>query len=207
VIQTRLLDDERLLLGPIHRHWALLARWAWGPAALLLLAIGVNVTLNWWLDLYYQYVGARSGLADPRLSPVLPDLRLAFTLLLLAVAGFWFISLWIRWWSLTVTITEYRVIIDTGTVPHNSHVIGVDRILDVSTYQTAMGKTLNYGTVKINGADQHLDFIPDPQGLAEDIFIHITNLRKGGAKGPEPGKEELLEMEADAEAGIKTDNI
>jgi cold shock CspA family protein len=199
-MQTQLLKDETLLLRT-QRHWALLATWAWKPAAMLLATILLNVTLSFWLDLFATYLAGPTGWPDPRQSPVLPDLRLAVTLLLLAVAGFWFISLWLRWSAMIITVTDYRVIRDTGTWPHNSHVIGLDRILDVSTYQTPTGKMLDYGTVKINGQDLGFDFIPMPERFAEEIFVHVTNMRKGGAK-PEPGEEELLEMESASEQGL-----
>jgi membrane protein YdbS with pleckstrin-like domain len=199
VPRTRLLEGETVLLRPIHRHWVLLAGWAKKPAALVLVTIVLNLTLDWWLDLYYQYIGGPSGFADPRLSPVLPALRVAFTLLVLAVAGFWFISVWVRWSSLTLTITEHRIIIDSGIGGHSSHQIGIDRVLDVSHHRTPTGITLNYGTVKINGGDVGLDFIPYPEALAEDIFIHITNLKKGGAQDSEPGKKELQAEAAAAE--------
>jgi membrane protein YdbS with pleckstrin-like domain len=221
VIDTPLVEGEKTLIGPVYRHWYLLAKWSGGPAALLAFVIAVNLTLNFWLDIYYQYVGARSGLPDPRLSPVLPELRLAFTLLVLAIAGFWFISLWVTWSAKKLRITDYRVIIDSGVSSHDSHVVGVDRILDVSAYQTPTGRAFNFGEVKINGADLGLDYIPDPHALAENIFITVTRLRKGlpldgsdpekkdeknGADGAlhEPARavatEEILEQEAAREA-------
>jgi hypothetical protein len=197
-MRTPLLDCETILMR-VHRHWALLLSWARIPAVLVLLAILFNLTLDFVLGFVYQNVGKDQGWADPRQSPLLPDLRLAVSLLLLAAAGLWLTALWVRWSSLVVTITDYRIIRDTGTWPHTSTVIGLDRVLDVSMTQTGMGKTLGYGTIKINGMDLGLNFMPDPEEFAADIFVHVTNFKRGGA-AVKPGVEELLEEEAEAEA-------
>lgn len=188
----------------VHRHWALLVAWAWGPAVMVLLAIVLNLTLDFLLGLYYQTVGAQQGMPDPRLSPVLPDLRLAVTLLLLAVAGLWLTTVWLRWSSLILTVTDYRVIRDIGVGAHISGVIGLDRILDVTTIQSAMGGLLNYGSIKINGQDQSLDFIPDPQRVAAEIFVHVTNLKRGGAAGAKAGMQELQEEASEKAAEAQT---
>jgi hypothetical protein len=197
-VETPLLDCETRLMR-VHRHWALLLKWAWGPAVMVLLAIVLNLTLDFLLGMYYQTLGAQEGLPDPRLSPVLPDLRLAVTLLLLAVAGLWLTTIWLNWSSLILTVTDYRVIRDIGIGSHVSGVIGLDRVLDVSTYQTAMGGLLNYGTIKINGQDQSLDYIPDPRRVAEKIFVQVQIFKRGGA-GPKAGMQELQEEASEAEA-------
>lgn len=186
-----------------HRHWALLVMWGWGAVVMVLLAIAFNVSLDFVLGVYYQGVGAAQGTPDPRSWPNLALIRLAVTLLLIAIGGFWLTSVWYRWSNLILTITDYRIIRDIGTWPHTSGVIGLDRILDISTTQTAMGGLLNYGTIRINGQDQQLDFIPDPSRVAADIFVHVTNFKRAGAAAAKPGVQELQEEAAEAEAGAE----
>ncbi|MGH7867317.1 MAG: hypothetical protein ACREP9_06700, partial [Candidatus Dormibacteraceae bacterium] len=152
------------------------------------------LSFNWWMR-FLSSLTVNGGQLMLQLGPILPEVRLAVTLLVLSVAGFWLVASWDEWSSMTITITDYRLIRDTGHVPHQSYVIGLDRILDVSTFQTPTGRLLDYGTIRVNDSDLGLDFIPQPQRFAEEIFIHVTNLRKGGATPP-PGEIELLAMEA-----------
>ena len=57
---TPLLDCETPLMR-VNRHWAMLAKMARGPAALILSAVFFNLTLNAWLSLYYQLIATPQG--------------------------------------------------------------------------------------------------------------------------------------------------
>jgi membrane protein YdbS with pleckstrin-like domain len=198
LVSTPLLDCETVLMR-LHRHWILIFAKSRIGLALVLVAIVLNLVFDFLAGALYQGVGVREGWPDFRTSPVAADMRMAVTFLLLAVGGLLVTRAWVLWSSVVITVTDYRFIKDSGTWPRTSMVIGLDRILDVSTAQTPWGKSFNYGTVKINTLDLGLDYIPSPEQVAADIFVHVTNLKRGGAKGPPPAVEELLEEEIEVE--------
>jgi hypothetical protein len=195
---TPLLESEKLLMR-VHRHWALLLFWSLGPVLVILLTLVANITWDGWVGLYAQRVAVPSGLRDPRTSPALPSVRVALTLLLLAISGFWLIVQWLRWSTLTVSVTTFRFIKDVDGVAHVSHTIGLDRVLDVSSFQSPMGQLFGYGTLRVNNLDLGLDFIPDSDKFAQEIYVRAR--AKGAADAATvPGKDELLQETAQAEA-------
>ena len=70
------------------------------------------------------------------------DYRILATLAAVALLGVWLIVVWIRWNSRSFTITDRRVILDTGVVSRVSKVIALDRVQDIATNQSLLGLSL-----------------------------------------------------------------
>lgn len=164
----QLLDGESPVLT-VHRHWMLLAASLWIPA----LAVAAVVIL----DLV---------LAFPS------EAKLALTLAVLALAGFWLIVAWLRWIAASLTLTDRRVILRWGVLSRSSKVIPLDRVQDVSTSQSLAGRILGYGNVEIDAAGvagaELLDHVPAPDRLRDEIFVQSEHLRRriaGDSSQPE----------------------
>ncbi len=148
-----LLEDETLVLT-LHRHWALLVRWLALPLLAAAAAVLLAVATSAW---------------------VTGDLRLLLVLLALAVLGLWTVVAWFRWASVSVTLTDQRVILQNGVVSRMTKVIALDRVQDVGTSQTALGRLLGYGTVEIAssgaGGAELFGYVPGPNRLRDQIFV------------------------------------
>lgn len=146
----------------VRRHWILLVRSLLVPAAILVLALALGV------------VGSIPG-----------DLRLALTLLALALAGLWLIVAWIRWSSASLTVTDQRVLLESGILNRTSKVIPLNRIQDVSTRESLLGRLFGYGTVEIDAAglegSEVLDHVPSPEVVRDQVFVVSERLRRAAA--------------------------
>lgn len=156
-----LLADETEVMT-VRRHWILLVRSLLVPAAILVLALALGV------------VGSIPG-----------DLRLALTLLALALAGLWLIVAWIRWSSASLTVTDQRVLLESGILNRTSKVIPLNRIQDVSTRESLLGRLFGYGTVEIDAAglegSEVLDHVPSPEVVRDQVFVVSERLRRAAA--------------------------
>lgn len=154
----KLLVGETALLKA-HRHWIVLVRQLLLPVALLLLALVTDVAV----------------------SDASADLKLVGTLAALAIAGLWAIIVWIRWASASFTITDQRVLLVSGVFNRSSKVIGLDRVQDVSTRQSLLGRLLNYGRVEIDAAGaagaEVLDHLPAPGEFRDEVFVQAEHRR------------------------------
>ncbi len=165
-----LLPDENLVLK-VHRHWVVaLAALRIPIAALVLVAA---------LDLFVQQPAASR------------DVKLAISLAAVALAGLWAIVVWVRWTSSSLTITDQRVILESGILNRASKVIALDRVQDVSTRQSLLGRILGYGAVEIDaagaGGAEVLDHLPTPRRVRDEVFVQSERLRRGAGRGePEP---------------------
>lgn len=129
---TKLLPSERLVLPPLRRHWILLVRRLSGPVVMA--ALGVAVV-------------------DVLVRGLLPaDLRLVLTLAIAVPLGMSVIAVWSRWEGDSLTVTDQRVILEEGVFVRTSKVVPLNRVQDVSTVQTVLGRILDYGTVEIDAA-------------------------------------------------------
>lgn len=154
----KLLPGEGLVKTE-HRHWIVLVGQFAFPAALLALAIVVDLA-----------VGTASR-----------DLKTVITLAALAVAGLWAIVVWIQWASVSFTLTDQRVILQAGVFSRATKIIALDRVQDVSTRQSLLGRALNYGRVEIdaagaNGAEM-LDHLPSPGDFRDEVFAQAERRR------------------------------
>jgi uncharacterized membrane protein YdbT with pleckstrin-like domain len=153
----QLLAGENLVLPPIRHHWALLARKLGWPVLWALLVVAVLNTVA---------------------GGVLPaDLRLLGTVGALAALGLWTIAAWLRWTEDSLTVTDQRVILQEGLLRRSSKVIPLNRVQDVSTTQTLLGRILDYGTVEIDAAgrsgSERFAYVGSPEGLRDQV-IRLT---------------------------------
>jgi uncharacterized membrane protein YdbT with pleckstrin-like domain len=156
-----LLPGENLVVT-VHRHWILLARSLLLPALLVVAVLVLTVAVS------------------------LPaEVRLLVTLAGLAVAGLWMIVGWVRWSSTSLTVTDHRVVLESGILSRESKVVPLDRIQDVSTRQSLAGRLFGYGTVEIDAAgptgSELLDHVPDPHRLRDQVFAVSETLRRTAA--------------------------
>ncbi|MBJ7601074.1 PH domain-containing protein [Candidatus Nephthysia bennettiae] len=156
-----LLPGENLVVT-VHRHWILLARSLLLPALLVAAVLAFTAAVS------------------------LPgEVRLLVTLAGLAVAGLWMIVEWVRWSSTSLTVTDHRVVLESGILSRESKVIPLDRIQDVSTRQSLAGRLFGYGTVEIDAAgptgSEPLDHVPDPDQLRDQVFAVSETLRRTAA--------------------------
>jgi uncharacterized membrane protein YdbT with pleckstrin-like domain len=116
------------------------------------------------------------------------DYRIVATLAAVAVLGLWLIVVWIRWNSRSFTITDRRVILDTGVVSRASKVIALDRVQDIATNQSLLGRMLGYGRIEIDSAGaagaEVLSALPHPQRFRDEVFSRAEKLRGTGASEP-----------------------
>jgi uncharacterized membrane protein YdbT with pleckstrin-like domain len=157
----QLLAGERLMLPPVHRHWVLLVA-SLVPAGLL--AVAFVLVLD---------VVARGLLTA--------ELRLLSTVAAAAALGLWAIVAWMRWTEDVLTVTDQRVILEEGVLRRSSRVIPLDRVQDVSTTQTVLGRVLGYGSVEIDAASatgvERFAYVAGPERLRDRVFA-LTELRR-----------------------------
>lgn len=151
----QLLEGESLLIPPLRRHWILLVR---GILPAVVVAVFVLLATDVWLG------GSLPG-----------DMRLVTTVFVTAVLGLWGLVVWLRWAEDSLTITDQRVLLEEGVLVRNSRVIPLDRVQDVSTSQTLLGRILGYGTVEIDaagtGGGQRFAYVSRPDRVRDQVFL------------------------------------
>jgi len=147
------------LVKKYHRHWVLLFRH-------LVLAIILLVFVLVFLAL------TRSSVSS--------DLRLIVLLMALGVVGIWAIVAWVRWTADALTLTDQRVILETGIVNRVTKVIALDRVTDVGTRQSILGSLFGYGTVDIHtaslGGAEYFSSVPFPDQVRDEVFVQAGHL-------------------------------
>jgi uncharacterized membrane protein YdbT with pleckstrin-like domain len=150
----QLLSGERLVLPPLRRHWVLVAH-SVVPAAVVTAVFLVLVDV----------VG--SGVIGG-------DLRLLASATILAVLVLRVLTVWLRWEGDSLTITDQRVLLEEGVFQRTSRVIPLNRVQDVSTSQTLLGRLLGYGTVEIDaagpGGAERFAYVGRPQAVRDQVF-------------------------------------
>src|SRR5438552_17126999 len=128
-----LLPGENLILKT-HQHWIVLVKAVVIPVVLLIIVAVVDFTV-------------KSGTG-------IPHFRTIITLVAAAIALLWLIVVWIRWQSTTYTLTDQRIKIERGIFSRQEKLIAVDRVQDVSTRKSVIGRILGYGNVQIESAGE-----------------------------------------------------
>src|ERR1700716_999016 len=140
-----LLPGENLIVK-VHQHWIFVAKSLVLPAALVLLVVLADLT-------------------------VIPPLKIAnlgaiLSLAVVAIALLWLIVVWIRWQSISYTLTDQRIKIESGVFGRQSKMIPIDRIQDCTTRQSLFGRMLGYGRVEGDAAGAQgaevLEDLPNP---------------------------------------------
>jgi uncharacterized membrane protein YdbT with pleckstrin-like domain len=159
-MSNELMPGENLVLKE-HQHWVVMVKPLLLPIALVVLAIV--------LDLLPSVPG---------------DYKTLGTLAVVALLGLCLIVVWIRWNSRSFTITDRRVILDTGVFSRASKVIALDRVQDISTNQSVFGRLLGYGRIEIDSAGaagaEVLSALPQPQRFRDEVFSRAEKLRTAG---------------------------
>jgi uncharacterized membrane protein YdbT with pleckstrin-like domain len=163
---SKLLPGENLVLKD-HPHWIALVKSLVVPLVLLVVAIVADLTI-----------------LGPDYGFYVPKLRTFLTLGVLALVLLWFIAVWIRWKSITYTLTDQRITIQSGVFSRQEKIIPIDRVQDCTTRQSLAGRILSYGRVEIDAAGAQgaelLDHLPKPGDFRDQVFVQ-SERRRGGA--------------------------
>lgn len=163
----RLLPDEQLV-SRRHPHWVVPFRSMVIPTLLLVAVLALD---------YYLHENL-----------VAKDVKVAATLLVVGIFGLWLIITWVRWNSAAFTLTTQRVLLESGVFNRSSKVIPVDRVQDVSTRRSLLGRVLGYGTVEIDAAGARgaevLGFVPGADDFRDQVFVESDNLRRAAQPAP-----------------------
>jgi len=162
---SKLLPGENLVLRH-HPHWITLVKSVAVPVVLFLVVVVADFSLLG-PDGYY-----------------VPKLRTFLTLGTVALALLWFIVVWIRWQSITYTLTDQRIMIQSGVLSRQEKIVPIDRVQDCSTRQSLIGRLVGYGRVEVDAAGAQgaevLDHLPQPGDFRDQVFVQ-SEKRRGGA--------------------------
>ena len=171
---SKLLPGESLVLKH-HPHWITLVKSVAVPVVLFIVVVIADFSLLG-PDGYY-----------------VPKLRTFLTLGVVALALAWFIVVWIRWQSIAYTLTDQRIMIQSGVFSRQERIVPIDRVQDCSTRQSLVGRVLGYGRVEVDaagstGAEVVLDHTPSPGDFRDQVFVLSEKRRSGalGAAAPAP---------------------
>jgi uncharacterized membrane protein YdbT with pleckstrin-like domain len=155
-----LLPGENLILK-VHQHWIFVVKSLAIPVALLILVLVSDLTFI------------------PSLK--VSNLGLFLTLAVIALALLWLIVVWIRWQSISYTLTDQRIKIESGVFGRQSKMIPIDRIQDCTTRQSLVGRMLGYGRVEVDAAGAQgaeiLEHLPRPGTFRDQVFVQSERRR------------------------------
>ena len=161
-----LLVGESMVVQPLRKHWIVLVSGLWLPTVIGLVLLFI--------------VYALTSLSN---SSTMGDIRLLGTLIILLLWGSWAIVVYLQWASASLTVTDQRVILEEGVFTRDSKVIALDRVQDVSTKQSLLGRMLKYGLVEIDAAGlrgaETFDYCKSPELLRDQVFMLSEQLRRG----------------------------
>ncbi|HET7466010.1 MAG TPA: PH domain-containing protein [Candidatus Dormibacteraeota bacterium] len=155
-----LLPGENLILK-VHQHWIFVAKSLLIPIALLLLVVVADILLA---------------------SSTASNVILPLTLAVVAIALLWLIVVWIRWRSVTYTLTDQRIMIQSGVFSRSEKIIPIDRIQACTTKVSLVGRMLGYGHVLIDSAGEIqgaevLEHLPKPGTFRDQVFMQSERRR------------------------------
>lgn len=161
-----LLPGENLIVK-VHQHWIFVVKSLLIPVALLILVVVSDFTFI------------------PSLK--VSNLALFLTLGVVAIALLWLIVVWIRWQSISYTLTDQRIKIESGVFGRQSKMIPIDRIQDCTTRQSLVGRMLGYGRVEVDAAGAQgaevLVHLPRPGTFRDQVFVQ-SERRRGAPSSP-----------------------
>ena len=164
-----LLPGENLILR-LHQHWIFVAKSLLIPIALILLAVVADIVLG---------------------STTASGIRVWLTLAVVAIALLWLIVVWIRWQSITYTLTDQRIKLQSGVFSRSEKIIPIDRIQDCTTRQSLVGRMLGYGRVEVDAAGAQgaevLEHLPRPGVFRDQVFVQ-SERRRGVAPSSPTGQ-------------------
>ena len=161
-----LLPGENLVMK-VHQHWIFVVKSVLIPVALLILVVVSDFTFI------------------PSLK--VSNLALFLTLGVVALALLWLIVVWIRWQSISYTLTDQRIKIESGVFGRQSKMIPIDRVQDCTTRQSLVGRVLGYGRVEVDAAGAQgaeiLEHLPSPGTFRDQVFVQ-SERRRGAPISP-----------------------
>ena len=161
-----LLPGENLIVK-VHQHWIFVVKSVLIPVALLILVVVSDFTF----------------IRSLKVS----NLALFLTLAVVALALLWLIVVWIRWQSISYTLTDQRIKIETGVFGRQSKMIPIDRIQDCTTRMSLVGRMLGYGRVEVDAAGAQgaevLEHLPNPGSFRDQVFVQ-SERRRGAPSSP-----------------------
>ena len=161
-----LLPGENLVVR-VHQHWIFVAKSLVVPVALLILVALADFTIirNTGVHLLRTYI----------------------SLVAIAIAGLWLIVVWIRWRSISYTLTDQRIMLKSGIFSRSEKIIPIDRIQDCTTRQSLVGRVLGYGRVEVDAAGAQgaeiLLHLPRPGSFRDQVFVQ-SERRRGAPSSP-----------------------
>jgi uncharacterized membrane protein YdbT with pleckstrin-like domain len=162
---SKLLPGENLVLED-HPHWMTVVKSVAAPVLLLVIVAVADFTI---LGPSMWYT---------------PKLRLFLSLGVIALAILWLIVVWIRWQSITYTLTDQRIKLESGVFGRQEKIIPIDRVQDCTTKQSIVGRMFGYGRVEIDAAGAQgaevLDHLPRPGDFRDQVFMQSEKRRGGG---------------------------
>ncbi len=171
---SKLLPGENLVLQD-HPHWITVIKSVLAPVVLLVVVAIADFTL-----------------LDPGYGFYIPRLRTILTLAVVALVLLWLIAVWIRWRSISYTLTDQRIKIESGVFGRQEKIIPIDRVQDCTTRQSLLGRILGYGRVEIDAAGAQgaeiLDHLPNPGNFRDQVFTESEKRRGGPAPTATPAK-------------------
>ena len=171
---SKLLPGENLVLQD-HPHWITVIKSVLAPVVLLVVVAIADFTL----------LGPGYGFYIPRLRTIL-------TLAVVALVLLWLIAVWIRWRSISYTLTDQRIKIESGVFGRQEKIIPIDRVQDCTTKQSIFGRILGYGRVEVDAAGSQgaevLDHLPNPGNFRDQVFTESEKRRGGPAPTATPAK-------------------
>jgi uncharacterized membrane protein YdbT with pleckstrin-like domain len=167
---SKLLPGENLVLKD-HPHWITVAGSVLLPALLVIAVAILDFTLLGQAGIY------------------VPHLRTFLSLGVVALALIWLIVVWIGWQSIVYTLTDQRIMIQTGVFSRQEKIIPIDRVQDCTTRQTLIGRMFGYGRVEVDAAGAQgaevLQYLPKPGEFRDQVFV-LSEKRRGGGMSPAP---------------------
>jgi uncharacterized membrane protein YdbT with pleckstrin-like domain len=158
-----LLPGEKLILLD-HPHWITLVKSLVVPVLLLIVVALADVTV-------IRSTGIHL-------------LRTFVSLGAIAIALLWLIVVWIRWRATAYTLTDQRIMIETGVFSRSEKIIPIDRVQDCTTRQSLLGRMLGYGRVEVDAAGAQgaevLDHLPSPGTFRDQVFM-LSEKRRGAS--------------------------
>jgi uncharacterized membrane protein YdbT with pleckstrin-like domain len=164
---SKLLPGETLVLKD-HPHWVTIVGSVFLPAVLVI-AVAI-------LDFTLLSPNIQAGI-------YVPHLRTFLSLGVAALALIWLIAVWISWQSIVYTLTDQRIMIQTGVFSRQEKIIPIDRVQDCTTRQSIFGRMIGYGRVEVDAAGAQgaevLDHLPKPGDFRDQVFVQ-SERRRGG---------------------------
>lgn len=164
-VQKLLVSNERVVRVS-HDHWVVLL-----PTILIDGLLGIII----------------AGLSVAASAIFMTALPMLGFLLLVAPAAHLLFRIWV-WWNKRCIVTNRRIIQIRGMMQKRVSDTLLEKINDIVTQQTAMGRLLNYGDLKIvAGSDSGIDVfyrLADPIGFKKDLLDQKAAL--GESEVPKP---------------------